>query len=171
MIQRTRIFLSVLLSVVLLAGLLVVNSTSVKAAPQCAPKTPTPSITPPPIPTMPPGNYYVSASGNDANPGTLASPWRHIQYALNHVGPGSTVNVLSGVYNEYVNFPNSGTAGNYIVLQNYTGNAPIIDGTGLPISGEVGLVSIVNKQYVKLIGFEVRTLKAGRGAAARSPSM
>src|ERR1051325_10439661 len=85
---------------------------------------------------------------------------------LNHVGAGSTVNVLTGVYNEYVNFPNSGTVGNYIVLQNYTGNTPVIDGTGLPISGEVGLVSIVNKQYVKLIGFEVRNLKAGGVSSA-----
>jgi hypothetical protein len=166
MIQRTRIFLSVLLIVVLLAGLWMVNLTSVQASPLYAPKTPIPTITPTPIPTVPPGVYYVSASGNDTNPGTLALPWRHIQYALNHVGAGSTVNVLNGVYNEYVNFPNSGTAGNYIVLQNYAGHAPVIDGTGLPISGEVGLVSVVNKQYVKLIGFEVRNLKAGGVSSA-----
>jgi hypothetical protein len=161
MIQRTRIFLSVLLIMVMLASIWMMNLTYVQAAPK---PTPTPTATQ--APPVPPGTYYVSVSGNDANPGTLALPWRHIQYALNRVIAGSTVYVLNGVYNEYVNFPNSGTAGNYIVLQNYAGHAPVIDGTGLPISGEVGLVSIVNKQYVKLIGFEVRNLKAGGVSSA-----
>src|ERR1051325_5582126 len=153
MLQRTRMFLSVLLIVGLFVSMGMMNLTSVQAAPKPTP-TPMPTLPPP----LPPGTYYVSVNGNDANPGSLASPWRHIQYALDHVGGGSTVNVLNGIYNEYVNFPTSGTAGNYIVLQAYSGNTPVIDGTGLPISGEVGLVSIVNKQYVKLIGFEVRNL-------------
>lgn len=166
MIQRKRILLSVLLIVVLSLSLWMVNTTPVQASPPYAPKTPIPTITPTPIPTVPPGVYYVSVSGNDTNAGTLASPWRHIQYALDHVGAGSTVNVLSGVYNEFVTFRNSGTSGNYIVLQNYAGNTPIIDGTGLPISGEVGLVTIANKQYVKLIGFEIRNLKAGGVSSA-----
>ncbi len=159
--RRKRIFSSVLIIVALFASLWMVNLTSVQAAHK---PTATPIATQPTL--VPPGTYYVSVSGNDTNSGTLSLPWRHIQYALNRVGPGSTVNVLNGVYNEYVNFPTSGTAGNYIVLQNYTGNAPVIDGTGLPISGEVGLVSIVNRQYVKLIGFEVRNLKAGGVSSA-----
>jgi hypothetical protein len=166
MIQSKRIFFSALIIVVLLASLWMVNTTPVEASRPYAPKTPTPTISPTPIPTVPPGTYYVSGSGNDMNAGTLASPWRHIQYALDHVGAGSTVNVLTGVYNEFVNFRNSGSSGNYIVLQNYTGNTPIIDGTGLPISGEVGLVTIANKQYVKLVGFEIRNLKAGGVSSA-----
>jgi hypothetical protein len=161
MIQRTRILLSVLLIFVLLGGLWTMNLTDVQAAPK---PTATPTATQ--APPVPPGTYYVSASGSDSNPGTQPLPWQHIQYALNRVIAGSTVNVMNGVYNEYVNFPNSGTVGSYIVLQNYAGAAPVIDGTGLPISGEVGLVSIVNKQYIKLIGFEVRNLKAGGAQSA-----
>jgi len=137
-----------------------VNLTPAQAAPK---PTATPTSTPVPLP---PGTYYVSVNGNDANPGTLAAPFRHIQYAMDRVVAGSTVNVLTGIYNEYVTFKNSGTSGNYIVLQNYSGNTPVIDATGLPISGEVGLVSILNKQYVKLIGFEVRNLKAGGVSSA-----
>lgn len=163
---RKRLFTSILLTMAFIASMWMVNLTGVQAAKLNARKTPTPAYTPTPIPTLPPGNYYVSVSGNDSNPGTLALPWRHIQYALNRVAPGSTVNVRTGVYNEYVNFTNSGAAGNYIVLQNYVGEVPVIDGTGLPISGEVGLVSIVNRQYVKLIGFEVRNLKAGGVSSA-----
>ncbi len=157
MIQRKRIFLSVLIIVVLFASLGMVNLTSVQAAPAFAPTA---------VSALPPGTYYVSVSGKDSNPGTLAAPWRHIQYAMDRVGAGSTVNVLTGVYNEYVNFKNSGTSGKYIVLQNYTGNRPVIDGTGLPIGGEVGLVTIANKHYVKLIGFEIRNLKAGGVSSA-----
>ena len=138
-----------------------VTMTGVQAAPKPT-RTPTPTSLPP----LPPGDYYVSVSGNDANAGTLAEPWRHIQYAMDRVGAGSTVNVLTGVYNEYITFKSSGTPGNYLVLQAYTGNTPVIDGTGLPISGEVGLISIVNKQYVKVIGFEVRNLKAGGVSSA-----
>src|SRR5215813_8231735 len=137
MIQRKRIFSSVLIIVALFAILWVANLTSVQASPLSAPKTPT--ATPISIPTSPPGTYYVSVSGSDANPGTLSSPWRHIQYALDRVGAGSTVNVLTGVYNETATFRNSGSAGGgYIVPQKCTGNTPVIDGTGLTISGETG---------------------------------
>ncbi len=164
MIQRQRIFLGVLLAGVIIAGLCIGNLTGAKAAPK---PTPMPTSTPTPLPTMPPGTYYVSTSGNDANPGTEQLPWRHIQYALDHVGAGSTVNVLAGTYNEYVTFKNPGSAtGGYVTLQSYPGAGAAIDGTGLPISGEVGLVNIVNKQYVKLIGFEVRNLKAGGVSSA-----
>src|SRR5512138_455180 len=161
MIRRKRVFLSVLIVAVVVIGLGMVSPANVEA-----PRKPTATPTATSVPPLPPGTYYVSVGGSDANPGTLAAPWRHIQYAMDRVGPGSTVNVLTGVYNEFVNFKNSGSSGNYIVLQNYTGNAPVIDGTGLPISGEVGLVTIENKQYVKLIGFEVRNLKAGGVSSA-----
>jgi hypothetical protein len=155
---------SLLIVTILLTSMWAVNVTNVQAAPKpTATRTPTPAPTQPPLP---PGNYYVSVSGNDANSGTLALPWRHIQYAMDRVGPGSTVNVLTGVYNEKVTFVNSGSSGSYIVLQNYTGNTPVIDGTGVSISGETGLVTIENKQYVKLIGFEIRNLKAGGVSAA-----
>ena len=159
MIQRKRIILSVLLTCAFLAGMSMANLTGVQAAPK--PKA-TPTFTPTSIPPLPPGSYYVSVGGSDTNPGTLASPWRHIQFALDRAGAGTTVYVLNGVYNEFVTFRTSGSAGGgYITLQNYPGNAPVIDATGLPISGETGLVNIVNRQYVKLIGFEVRNLKAG----------
>jgi len=39
--------------------------------------------------------YYVSSTGNDSNPGTLASPWRSIQGSLNQMHCGDTLNVLA----------------------------------------------------------------------------
>ena len=164
MIGSKKIFVTVLFTAILLAGLCMANLTGAQAAPK--PK-PTPTFTPTPMPTLPPGSYYVSTAGDDTNPGTLASPWKHIQYALDRVGAGSTVYVLGGVYNEFVTFQNSGSAsGGYIILQNYAGQNAVIDASGLPISGEVGLVNIVNRQYIKLIGFEIRNLKAGGVSSA-----
>ncbi|MDE2105275.1 MAG: hypothetical protein KGL39_49070 [Patescibacteria group bacterium] len=45
-----------------------------------------------------PGNpgYYVATAGNDANAGTLASPWRHVGYALTNSAPGGTIYLNGG---------------------------------------------------------------------------
>ena len=118
-------------------------------------------------PVLPIKDYYVSVNGDDANSGGEASPWRHIQYALDRAGAGSTVHVMEGIYNERVTFPNSGSVDDgYITLQNVAGHVPIIDGTDLPISGEMGLVVMENRAYVKLIGFEIRNLKTAGDPSA-----
>jgi parallel beta-helix repeat protein len=169
MFQRKRFSTTILGAVttaILLLILVTVNLNCAQAAP-LAGKPPTPTRTPTPIPTLPPGNYYVATTGSDSNPGTQAQPWRHIQYAVDKVGPGSTVYVMGGVYNETVTFHNSGSAsGGYITLQNYQNQQPVIDGTGLTISGETGLIVLENKAYIKVIGFEARNLKAGGVSAA-----
>ena len=173
MIQYKK-FVSILgSSVVLLASLWVVGCTNVQSTSTSEPAPPTKISAP--IPTSismltpsitsispPPGTFYVSTSGSDNNSGSESAPWRHIQYAVDHVGPGNTIYVMDGMYNEIVTFHHSGSAdGGYITLQNYPGHSPVIDGTGLPISGETGLVIIENMVYIKLIGFEIRNLKAG----------
>jgi hypothetical protein len=43
-------------------------------------------------------NYFVSTTGDDANPGTSAAPWRTMQRAANTVVAGDRVNVLPGNY-------------------------------------------------------------------------
>src|SRR5512137_24693 len=128
MFQRKRSVLIATLSttfaVTLLIVLVALSLTVVQAAPLAAKatRTPTPTSTPT-TPPLPAGNYYVSINGSDANTGAEASPWRHIQYAVNKVGPGSIVYVMDGVYNETVTFPRSGVSGAYISLQNYPGHA------------------------------------------------
>jgi len=102
--------------------------------------------------------YYVSTSGSDSNDGSESSPWLTIQYAVNSVGPGDTIYVMGGVYNELVNFTNSGSAaGGYITLQNYEGETAVIDGTGLGGS-EPGLIKIDYKHHIIVSGFELRNL-------------
>ena len=101
-------------------------------------------------------SFYVSTSGKDSNSGSFTAPWRTIQHAANTVTAGATVYVETGVYNESVNFPASGTASHPITFQNYPGQNAVIDGTGLAVSGTQGLLNIVNQGYLTVSGFEIR---------------
>jgi hypothetical protein len=101
--------------------------------------------------------FYVAKNGNDKNPGSLSSPWLTIQHAANSVTAGATVYVLGGVYHESVNFPKSGTASAPITFENYPGQNPILDGTGVPVHGTEGLINIVGtRSYLTIAGFEIR---------------
>lgn len=46
--------------------------------------------------------YYVSTTGNDANNGSSASPWRTLKYAVGRVAPGAghTIKLAAGTYVE-----------------------------------------------------------------------
>jgi len=55
--------------------------------------------------------YYVSKTGDDANPGTQAQPWRTIQKAADTVTTGDTVYVNAGIYDEKVFIRASGNPG------------------------------------------------------------
>ncbi len=104
--------------------------------------------------------YYVSTSGSDNNPGTIAAPWRTIQHAANTVTAGATVYVFGGVYNESVNFPNSGTALAPITFESYPGQTAVIDGTRVSCCGSSGTQGLINisgsLSYITVSGFEIR---------------
>src|SRR5947209_7674637 len=106
--------------------------------------------------------YYVSTSGNDNNAGTLSAPWRTIQKAANTVQAGDTVQVRAGTYNEVVTLKTSGNAtSGYITFQNYPGESPIVDGTGLAAGGQTGLFSLEGTfNYIVIQGFEIRNFSS-----------
>lgn len=83
--------------------------------------TPDPVATPTPTPTpaqSSTGTFYVSPSGNDANPGSASMPWRTIQKAANTVVAGNTVILMDGIYEEpSVKMSRSGTALQPIVFK------------------------------------------------------
>ncbi|MCJ7572358.1 MAG: DUF1565 domain-containing protein, partial [Candidatus Thermoplasmatota archaeon] len=72
--------------------------------------------------------YYVSTTGNDNNLGTLSSPWKTIQKAMNAVSAGDTVIVRGGTYSTST-MSRSGTSSVYITFKNYAGETPIVDGS------------------------------------------
>lgn len=71
-------------------------------------------------------DYYVSTSGSNSNPGTSASPWKNINYAVDNINSGDTIFVKSGTYNEFVSISESGTSSNYKRLTNYNDDQVII---------------------------------------------
>jgi len=106
------------------------------------------------------GSHYVSTGGSDTNAGTISSPWRHIQYAVDHVTvAGDTIFVHGGSYNERVVMSHSGNAsGGPITLQSYPGETAIVDGTGVTVTTggyAYGLVTFQNLSYVTISGLEI----------------
>lgn len=111
-------------------------------------------------------NYYVSPSGNDTSgTGASGSPWKTITHAINTVGgPGVTINVAAGTYNERVAITKGGSAsGGYFILRNSSyPTAATINGANITIgtTGYAwGLVDIDNSGgsigYVTVDGFEI----------------
>ena len=79
-----------------------------------------------------PTTYYVSPTGNDANSGTLVSPFQGPYYAYAVSRPGDTINFLSGVYapgyngaNNWYRMDSGGLPGFPITFQNYQGTADV----------------------------------------------
>ncbi|MDH7487775.1 MAG: right-handed parallel beta-helix repeat-containing protein [Anaerolineae bacterium] len=103
--------------------------------------------------------YYVAPNGNDANPGTLARPWRTIQHAAATLTAGDTVYIRAGTYSERVVPLRSGSAGQVITYAAYPGETATIDGTGVAVPEWEGLFHIVNKAYLRVSG--LRVLNAG----------
>ena len=104
-------------------------------------------------------DYYVTPSGSNSNDGSQASPWQMIQFAVDQVGPGDTVNVMNGNYIETISFNSSGSlAGGYITLRNAAGHSPVVDGNNTASATE-GLIRIEDHSYIKVIGFELKDAK------------
>lgn len=101
--------------------------------------------------------YYVSTIGSDSNAGTSDAPWKTLQHAADTVSPGSKVYVRGGVYKEKLKITRSGSASQGpIVFASYGNETAIVDGTGLSVSGNEGLIELVDVDYVTIQGFEIR---------------
>src|SRR5438552_1700784 len=100
-------------------------------------RLPPPAITRPPRPayfveSLEPrqllSTWYVSTGGADANPGSLAAPFRSIQKAALVARPGDFVYVRAGTYRETVRPARSGSAAAPITFQPYHNEAVTISG-------------------------------------------
>ncbi len=106
---------------------------------------------------------YVSPTGLDTNPGTLASPFKTIQRAVT-VGStaASTVFVRAGTYAEKVSIASGSST---LVVRNMPGEGAIIDGTGLTVAnGQQGLIDIDSRSNLTIRGLEFRNFRSTNGA-------
>ena len=98
-------------------------------------------------------DYYVSLSGNDANPGTASAPFKTFAKANSVLTPGSTLYIYSGIYNQPLKITKSGTSAEQITIQPLSGNV-VID-----LQYEMAPGAEVQASYVTLNGLVVRNIR------------
>ena len=86
-------------------------------------------------------DFYVAVYGDDGGPGTQSLPWRTVQFAADQVGPGDTIYVRAGTYNESVALNQAGVEGSPITLTVYGDEAVTING------GEAPAITALTSQW------------------------
>lgn len=88
-------------------------------------------------------SYFVSTTGNDANPGTILAPFQTITKAIEVSEAGYTIYVRAGTYPYFV------VKKNNLTIIGYPGEKPLIHGgEGIQLLGS----------YITLSGFEVTSM-------------
>jgi hypothetical protein len=109
--------------------------------------------------------FYISPSGDDANPGTKAKPWKTLQHAADTAKPGTTINLLAGTYCQSVDIKVSGDAkGGFITFRSEPGQKAVVDGSCLTVPqggtrGGAALVALHSVSYVRIEGLEICNYK------------
>jgi hypothetical protein len=100
--------------------------------------------------------YWVAIDGDDAGPGTRDEPWATLQHAADSVGPGATVYVREGVYEQRVELRSSGTPGRPITFAVAPGERVVLDGSSLEVPpGQNAMIAIDSQHFVTIRGFEI----------------
>ncbi len=75
--------------------------------------------------------YYVNPnSGDDSNSGSITQPWRTIKQSIPKLSAGNILYLRGGVYNESeIDVDISGTSSATIIIRNYPGEHPVVDGS------------------------------------------
>jgi hypothetical protein len=92
------------------------------------------------------GTYFVSPTGNNANPGTISQPFATLQKAHDIANPGDTIYMRGGTYPFPVQtvITRNGSSGNPIKVFNYPGEVPILDGSSNPNTGGHSIIRVNN---------------------------
>ncbi len=72
-------------------------------------------------------DIFVSTSGSSGGSGSISSPLRSVQAAIDRSQAGDSIFMRGGTYFEYFTFRKSGAAGRPITLKNYQNEKVIID--------------------------------------------
>ncbi len=94
-------------------------------------------------------SYYVSPDGSNAGDGSMASPWLTVQFGLEHIVPGDTLNLREGIYTEKIAIPFSG-----ITLRSMPGETAVID-AGI-MAPQDAAIEIYHISDITIEGLEIR---------------
>ncbi len=108
-------------------------------------------------------NYYIdSIAGNDANSGSITTPFKSVSKLNNMtLAAGSKVYLKCGCTwtSQTLKFKGSGTAGNPIIIDKYgNGAIPLLAGNG--ITGDA-VVYLYNQQYIEINNLEITNCPVG----------
>jgi len=149
---------------------------------ETAPATPTPTLAPTPglaalpwvvFPNETPwpiddsiqstNAYFVSPTGDDANPGTLELPWKDLNLSFEKLKAGDALYLREGIYNtsEALMFSNSGTAAKRITVSSYPGELGVIDAHAFDVgqpgyTHDMGAISITGVNYITIKNLRVQ---------------
>jgi hypothetical protein len=103
--------------------------------------------------------YYVSPSGSDSNPGTIGQPFFTLNKAWSVVSAGDIVYMRGGTYHYGKTGTTleskSGTSGNYITIENYPGEKPVISYGNVTLTSQLVGISMSDANYIHLKGIRV----------------
>lgn len=106
--------------------------------------------------------YSVAPWGDDNNAGSLTSPWKTLQHAINHLQPGDSLLIREGTYKEYLYLKKSGTSENPLVVSVFQGEEAVLDGEG--VVWKYGFNFEFGVSFVTLTGLKVKNFE-GYGVA------
>lgn len=103
--------------------------------------------------------YYVAPSGNNTNPGTISQPFATLQKAHDVANPGDTIYMRGGIYPIATQtvFSRSGSSGNRIMVFNYPGETPILDGSSWSPTAGYALIRLNNASWWWIKGLELKS--------------
>ncbi len=100
--------------------------------------------------------FWVGTEGDDAAAGSRDEPWATLQHAADSVGPGATVLVLEGVYEQRLEIPTSGLPGRPITFAAAPDERVVLDGSSLEVpAGQAAVIAIDSQRYIRVQGFEI----------------
>lgn len=105
--------------------------------------------------------YYVATTGSDSNPGTLTQPLATIQAGFNKLIPGDTLYVRGGIYTpaSTTQFSRTGMTDKPVIVRNYQGETPVIDGGGKLTT----VLAVDGSTWMILDGLTVRSAGGSNG--------
>ena len=106
-------------------------------------------------------SYYVSTAGSDSNPGTEAAPWRTIQHAADHrhVRAAPSVCEAGLMKNSSASMHPATRVMDSLRFEAIRAKRRFSTPRISPLREEQAIVTIRNRSYVRIEGFEIRNFR------------